>query len=78
MIRNSFVFLEKVSKKKEQNIWQQGIKNWQDFLKTEKIKGISVKSKFYYDRRIKKLPNWVQEKTQIIFRIGMLQRKVYH
>jgi hypothetical protein len=40
------VFLEKVSKKKEQNIWQQGIKNWQDFLKTEKIKAESLQKKF--------------------------------
>lgn len=53
MIKNSFIFLERISKGKEQSIWQQGIKDWQDFLKVDKIKGISVKSKFYYNRRIK-------------------------
>ena len=37
MIENSFIFLERISKKKEQNIWQQGIKDWQDFLKCKKV-----------------------------------------
>ncbi len=53
MIRDSFIFLEKVGKKKENNLWEQGIKNWQDFLKKEKIKGISKKRKLYYNRKIK-------------------------
>jgi len=52
MIRNSFIFLEKVGKKKEQSIWRQGIKDWQDFLKAEKIKGISQQKKYYYNRKI--------------------------
>ena len=53
MIRNSFIFLEKVSKKKEQNILKQGIKDWNGFLQTKKIKGISNRSKSYFDRKIK-------------------------
>jgi len=52
MIENSFIFLERISKKKEQNIWQQGIKDWQDFLKCKKVKGISKEKKFYYDRKL--------------------------
>ncbi|MBS3165782.1 ribonuclease H-like domain-containing protein [Candidatus Woesearchaeota archaeon] len=53
MITNSFVFLEKISNRKEQSLWQQGIKTWDDFLKKEKIKGISSISKQYYNRKIK-------------------------
>ncbi len=53
MLKNSFLFLEKISKKKEQNIWKQGIKNWDDFLKAASIRGISKKSKFYYTQKIK-------------------------
>ena len=50
MIRNSFIFLEKVRKKKEQNIWKQA-KNWNEFLNTD-IKGISKQSKAQYNRII--------------------------
>ena len=60
MIRNSFIFLERISKKKEQNIWQQGIKDWSDFLKAKKVKGISKRKKHYYNRKI-------EEAQQAIF-----------
>jgi len=52
MIKNSFILLEKVSTKKEKNIWQQGIKDWQSFLKKEKVRGISKEKKFYYNRKL--------------------------
>jgi len=54
MLRNSFIFLEKVSKKREQNIWNQNIKNWNNFQNEKKILGISKKTKPYYDRKIQK------------------------
>ena len=53
MIRKSFIFLEKVGFGKEKNIWNSGIKDWNDFLRVDKIKGISVRSKEYYNRKIK-------------------------
>lgn len=52
MIRNSFIFLERVDKKTEQNIWKQNIRNWDDFLNADNIKGISKKRKGYYKRKI--------------------------
>ena len=52
MIRKSFIFLERV-KKKEQSIWQQGICDWNSFLKVDNIKGISKQKKQYYNRKIK-------------------------
>lgn len=45
MIRESFIFLDKISHKTEKNIWKQGIKNWNDFIAASKIKGISKKRK---------------------------------
>ncbi len=61
MIKNSFIFLDKISKKKEQSIWKQGVKDWNDFLKTKKIDGISDKSKHFYNRQI-------EEAQQALFR----------
>ena len=53
MIKKSFIFLEKVGSQKERNIWQQGIKDWNDFLRANDVKGISARSKSFYDRKIK-------------------------
>ncbi|MBU2590284.1 MAG: ribonuclease H-like domain-containing protein [Nanoarchaeota archaeon] len=52
MIRNSFIFLDKVGQKKEQQIWKQGIETWQDFLNS-KIKGISPLIKKKHDQMIR-------------------------
>lgn len=52
MIRQSFLFLERISTKGEQNIWEQGIKTWDDFLEAEKIKGIADHKKKYFNRKI--------------------------
>jgi len=53
MIRNSYIFLPKVSKKKELQIWKQGINDWDSFLAKEDIKGISEKSKLKYNNMIR-------------------------
>ncbi|MBD3303906.1 hypothetical protein GF343_02080 [Candidatus Woesearchaeota archaeon] len=52
MIRESFIFLDKISHKTEQNIWKQGVSCWNDFLKAEKIKGISKKRKEKFDLQL--------------------------
>jgi hypothetical protein len=51
MIRNTFLFLARIKQKKEQSIWKQGIKDWDDFLNND-VKGISKKTKLYYNRKI--------------------------
>jgi uncharacterized protein len=53
MIRNSFIFLERISSKLEKNIWQQGINDWNDFLNCNSIKGISKIKLEYHKRKIK-------------------------
>ncbi len=52
MIQNSFIFLDKINQKTEQNIWKQGIHDWDNFM-TKSIKGISTIRKGYYDRQLK-------------------------
>ena len=53
MIKNSFIFLEKIQKKREQSLWRDNILNWNDFLKQERIQGISPSKKQYFNRRIR-------------------------
>ena len=52
MIQNTFLFLERVKKGIEKNLWNQGIDSWDSFLNTKKIIGLSNRRKLYYDRKI--------------------------
>lgn len=74
MIRKSFIFLEKIGKKGEKNIWEQGIKDWNSFLKTNKLKRISSKNKAYYNRRIEEAKNALVDGCPSYF-IGKLPAK---
>lgn len=74
VIKQSFIFLERISNRKEQALWQQGIQDWNDFLKAKKIKEISAKSKHYYDRRIKEAQEALLENNPSWF-VGKLPQK---
>ena len=52
MITHSFIFLERIGDKLEQNIWKNGVYNWDIFLKRGNVKGLSRHRKLYYDRQI--------------------------
>jgi len=52
MIRNSFIFLDKIRHKTEQKIWKQGISCWNDFLDAENVKGLSKKRKDKFDLKL--------------------------
>ena len=52
MITNSFIFLERIGYRLEQNIWKNGIYDWDFFLKQNNVKGLSRHRKLYYDRKI--------------------------
>ena len=52
MIQNTFLFLEKVKNGIENNLYSQGIYDWDAFLKSKKVNGISRVRKLYYDRKI--------------------------
>ncbi|MFH1682363.1 MAG: ribonuclease H-like domain-containing protein [Candidatus Woesearchaeota archaeon] len=67
MIRNSFIFLDKISSKTEQNLWQQGITDWNDFLKIKEINGISPKRKAYYNRKLQEAKQELQKDNSAYF-----------
>jgi uncharacterized protein YprB with RNaseH-like and TPR domain len=54
MIRNSFIFLDKIGKTTEDNMRESGIKTWDDFLSAKNVKGVSPHRKAYYNRMIDK------------------------
>lgn len=52
MIRNSFIFLDRIGLNMEKNILRQGVLDWNTFLSKDKIMNISDKRKAYYDLRL--------------------------
>ena len=52
MITNTFLFLERIGNKLEQNIWKNGVYEWDSFLRRKNINGLSRHRKLYYDRKI--------------------------
>lgn len=52
MIQNTFIFLERVKRGIEENLWNQSIYTWDSFLNANKINGLSNARKKYYDRKI--------------------------
>lgn len=52
MITNTFVFLERIGSRLEQNIWKNGIYDWGSFLSNPSIKGLARHRKLYYDRKL--------------------------
>ncbi|MBI4147731.1 ribonuclease H-like domain-containing protein [Candidatus Woesearchaeota archaeon] len=58
MLRESFIFLPRVSYTKEANIWAQHITDWNEFLSTPKVKGFSGATKDRADDCIRKVKGW--------------------
>ncbi len=54
MIERCFRFLEGISYAGEKRLIEQGIVDWESFLKAKKIKGIRQARKAYYDRKLLK------------------------
>lgn len=54
MIQESFIFLDGFAEKSEQNLWKQGITDWQKFTGTASIKGVSPSRKAFYDLQLEK------------------------
>jgi len=57
MLRNSFIFLEKIGRKSESKLWTQGIADWNEFIGTNSVKGISELRKEKYNYAIKEAKN---------------------
>ncbi len=52
MLEQSFIFLPKIGETTEKKIWNKGIHDWQTFLGSKNIKGISQARKEHFDWRI--------------------------
>jgi len=76
MIRKSFIFLENINQATERAIWDQGIIDWDDFLSSEKVKGISSKRKAFYDRKLREAKRALYSFDSSYF-IGKLPRNEY-
>lgn len=74
MIKESFVFLEKCGARKERSFWKQGIKDWQDFIRGEKVAGIATAKKEFYKRKIREAQQALSEENAAYF-VGKLPSK---
>ncbi|MBI5072667.1 ribonuclease H-like domain-containing protein [Candidatus Woesearchaeota archaeon] len=67
MLRNSFIFLDKVSHATEKKIWRQNIKTWEQFLEAKEIAGFGSSRKIFCDQQIKKAKEaaWNQDASML-------------
>jgi len=52
MLEASFIILEGIGYCKEQKFWEQGIRSWNDFIAADAIRGVSFRSKSFYNRKL--------------------------
>lgn len=67
MIRNSFIILDGVGKRLEENIWKQGITSWELFLDKRIVRGISKRRKELYDNEINRASKALYELNSSYF-----------
>lgn len=67
MIKNTFLLLDGVSVKKEKNIWQQGVLDWNSFVSCNNIKGIKNEKKRFFDRQLFKASTALNEGDSTFF-----------
>lgn len=68
MLRRSFILLPGLGLKTEKKLWSQGILTWNDFLKQDKIKGISTKKKQNYNLLIKQASQALVQENSHFFK----------
>ncbi|MBI2134132.1 ribonuclease H-like domain-containing protein [Candidatus Woesearchaeota archaeon] len=66
MIRNSFVFLDRIGLARERAIWQSNVNDWDCFLGASRVKGIG-KCKPFYDRQILRAKRHLNEDDSFFF-----------
>ena len=68
MIKNSFIFLPGIGIRKEQQLWKQGVKDWADFLRADRVSGISPGRKKSYDLIIAQAQRSLQDDDLSFFK----------
>jgi len=61
-LRSSFIFLDRVSKSTEQRLWNEGVTDWDAFRGEQRIKGISVSRKAFYELKIREFEELVRRR----------------
>ena len=54
MLKHSFIFLPGIGLQREQSLWQQGITNWDEFIRKTDIPFVSPFRKKWYDKLLAK------------------------
>ncbi len=75
MLTNSFIILERVGYKTEENIWKQDISTWDDFLGARRIHGISKETKKRHDESIRRARYNLEEGESGYFRGCLIPRE---
>ena len=78
LIQQTFSFLDGIGSRKEQQLWKQGIKEWNHFLAAHTVTGISGERKSYYDRQLRKAQEALANDDAAYFRVfGREQWRLY-
>lgn len=67
MIQNSFIFLDKISTKTEEKLWQQGITDWYAFLRSSQIPGITPARKIFFNEKLQQAREALQKQNAAFF-----------
>jgi uncharacterized protein YprB with RNaseH-like and TPR domain len=77
MITNSFILLPRISHTAEQNLWQNGITDWDRFIGASRIPGISPKRKHYFARQLKQAQHNLQDHNSSYFASKLPQSETW-
>src|SRR3989338_7926775 len=77
MLTNCFTFMDGISSAKQAKLRGFGITTWDDFLKTQTIRGISAERKVYYDRQLRLAQDAFTHKNANYFAELLPQREMW-
>ncbi len=77
MIDHSFIFLEGIGSKTEEKLWKNGIRTWDDFLRSSSIPGITLRRKAYYDQQLLQAKEALYQQNMGFFFSCLPQREMW-
>ncbi len=77
MIKNSFVFLERIGSTTERSIWSQGIRDWDSFISAKTLKGFSTIRHNYYSNRLKDAKHHLMDHDSSFFHSTMPKGEIW-
>ncbi len=77
MLRQSFIFLDKIGETTEQKLWNHGINTWDDFLATQTLPSIRGSRKTLYQMQIKRAEHALEHADYTYFIKHMPQAHLF-